>query len=315
VSAPLAVGLVGAGPWARFVHAPMIASHAGTTLAGVWARRLESAEDVAKANGATACASFDELLARCDVVAFAVPPDVQAALAIQAAAAGKALLLEKPIALDLGSAHQLVDAVDAAGVPTMVNLTWRYAASVRAFLDAVAATDPIGGCGRFISGALLGGVASASEQPHAGELRAKRAPAIRPGMFATPWRLEHGALMDLGPHVIDLLDAALGPVVGVRAHGDPGRWVGLLLEHQSGVASEASLAAHSNVDPFRAGVEIYSAEGVNELDAATAVSPATLVTVVDELIETVGGGSPNGLDVHRGLHLQRVLEDAFSQLR
>jgi predicted dehydrogenase len=287
----LAVGLVGAGPWARFVHAPMIANHAGTTLAGVWARRSEAAEDVATSNGSTACATFDELLGRSEVVAFAVPPDVQAALAAKAAVAGKALLLEKPIALDLAHAQQLVDAVDAAGVPTMVNLTWRYAASVRAFLEAVAARDPIGGCGRFISGALLG------------------------GMFATPWRLEHGALLDLGPHVIDLLDAALGPVVGVKAHGDPGRWVGLLLEHESGLASEASLAAHSKVEPFRAGIEIYSAEGVHELDAATAVSPATLVTVVDELIATVSGGAPNELDVHHGLRLQRVLEDAFSQLR
>jgi predicted dehydrogenase len=161
---------------------------------------------------------------------------------------------------------------------------------VRAFLEAVAVTEPIGGCGRFISGALLGGI------------------------FATPWRLEHGALMDLGPHVVDLLEAALGPVVGVRAHGDPRRWVGLLLEHESGVASEASLAAHSKVEPFRAGVEIYSAEGVHELDAATAVSPATLVTVVDELIATVAGAAPNALDVRHGLRLQRVLADAFSQL-
>jgi hypothetical protein len=91
--------------------------------------------------------------------------------------------------------------------------------------------------------------------------------------------------------------------------------VGLLLEHESGLASEASLAAHSNVEPFRAGDEVYTAQGVIELDAATAVSPATLVTVVDELLATIAGDRPNDLDVHRGLHLQQILADAFSQLR
>jgi predicted dehydrogenase len=28
---------------------------------------------------------------------------------------------------------------------------------------------------------------------------------------------EHGLLIDVGPHIIDLVDAALGPTVGVRA--------------------------------------------------------------------------------------------------
>ncbi|MEY2590495.1 MAG: hypothetical protein QOJ67_2479 [Acidimicrobiaceae bacterium] len=287
----LAVGLVGAGPWARFVHAPMLATHARTSLAGVWARRQDAAEEVATENGAPSFTSFDELLERCDAVSFAVPPDVQAELAIRAARAGKALLLEKPIALDLDHAVRLVDAVEASGVPTMLNLTWRYAAPVRSFLDVAASAEPIGGRGHFISGALLG------------------------GMFATPWRLEHGALMDLGPHVIDLLDAALGTVVGVRAHGDPQRWIGLFLEHESGIVSEASLSAHSNLNPYRAGVEIYTNDGVIDLDAATAVTPETMVTIVDELVDTVAGKHPNGLDVHRGLHLQRLLDAAFADLR
>jgi predicted dehydrogenase len=269
----------------------MLANHDGTTLAAVWARRPEAAAEVAAANGSRAVASISELLEHCEAVAFAVPPDVQATHAIAAAGAGKALLLEKPIALDVHQATQLVEAVDAAGVPTMLNLTWRYAQSVRAFLDAVAASKPIGGCGRFISGALLG------------------------GMFATPWRLEHGALMDLGPHVIDLLDAALGTVVGITAHGDPHRWVGVLLEHDTGLHSEASLAAHSNVQPSRAGVEVYTEAGILELDAATAVSAGTIDTIVGDFVETVAGRKANGLDVHRGLHLQRLLDDAFSQLR
>lgn len=288
-AAPLRVGVVGAGPWAQMVHAPMVARHPHTTLAGVWARRPDAAAALAAAHDSTAAATFAELLDRCDAVAFAVPPDVQAEMAIVAARAGKTLLLEKPIALDLDAAERLADAVGHAGVGSQVVLSWRYSEAVRAFLAEVAASSPIGGRGHFLSGAALG------------------------GPFATPWRHEHGPLLDLGPHLIDTLDAALGPVVGVRAHGDPQRWVGLLFDHASGVVSEASLSARSGADPGQAGVEVHTEAGVIEVDATAAVGPAAMVAVVDELVATAGG-TPHALDVHRGLHLHRILAAAVADL-
>ncbi|MFE6133357.1 gfo/Idh/MocA family oxidoreductase, partial [Streptomyces sp. NPDC056437] len=39
--APVRVGLVGAGPWARAMHARMLAAGPETTLTAVWARRPE----------------------------------------------------------------------------------------------------------------------------------------------------------------------------------------------------------------------------------------------------------------------------------
>jgi predicted dehydrogenase len=288
---PVAVGLVGAGPWARMVHAPLLANHPRTTLAGVWARRPEAAADVASSHGATAYERYDEMLDHCDAVAFAVPPDVQAEHAATAARAGKTLLLEKPIGLDLAQAQGLVDAVAAAGVRSMLFLTWRYAAATRAFLAGVAAADPppIGGRGTFLSGGLLA------------------------GPFTTPWRLRHGALLDVGPHIVDLLDAALGPVVGLRAHGDPRRWVGLLLEHGTGVVSEVSLSSYTAVVPPRTGVEIYTAAGPHDLDTAGAYTPDTAATIAAELA-TTAAGTPHPLDVHRGLHLQRLIDRAAADL-
>lgn len=111
-----------------------------------------------------------------------------------------------------------------------------------------------------------------------------------PGLvLAGVWarRLEAAAGLDLGPHVVDTLDAALGPVVGVRAHGDPLRWVGLLLEHESGV--------------------------VSEVDAVTAITPQTFATVAREFVSTASG-TPHPLDVHRALHVQRVLDVAAADL-
>ena len=289
IPVPLRVGVVGAGPWARLVHAPMFADHPGTALTAVWSRRTSAAEDLAVTFGATVHESFERFLEDVDAVSFAVPPDVQAPLASDAARAGKALLLEKPLALDLAAAEALADAVDVAGVPTQLLLTWRYRPDVRALLDSISSARPIGGRGHFLTDGFLG------------------------GMFATPWRLDRGPLFDLAPHVIDLLDAALGPVVGIRAHGDPRRWVGLQMEHDTGAVSEASLTGISRVGTPRAGVEVHTSDGVSDVDTA-GFDPTVLTTVVDEFVELVTRAGNQPLDVARGLHLQRLITRAASDL-
>jgi predicted dehydrogenase len=288
--APLRVGVVGAGPWAQRVHGPMFASHPGTTLSGIWARSRDASQALATELGSQSFEDYDEFLDSCDAVAFAVPPNVQVDLGIRAAEANKSLLLEKPIALDVESAQRLVDAVDRTGVTTQVVLTWRYSRRFRSFLDDAQPLNPIGARGEFVLGSGLG------------------------GPFATPWRLDYGSLFDLGPHLIDALGAALGKIVNIRAHGDSRRWVGLLLEHESGVVSEGSLSISSNVDPPRANVEIFDEAGVCEVDMSGPPSPETLSILVDEFIDTAHG-SPHPIDVHHGLYLQRLLNKAADDLR
>ncbi len=303
---PLRVGVVGAGPWSGLFHAPMFADHPRTTLAGVWARRLEAAEAVASPYGAPAFSSFEALLDDCDALSFAVPPDVQADMAA-AARAGRALLLEKPIALDVDHAEQLVQVIAEAGVPSQLVLTWRYSDAVRSFLRQVGEAEPVGGRAEFVSDASLGGA------------------------FATPWRLEHGPLLDVGPHVIDLLEAALGTVVGVRAHGDLHRWIGLFLEHDTGLASEASISAYAPVAPYapegsvgsvgpdavtpiRSGAEVFTAQGAIDVDTSDVVGETTTTRIVDEFVETVARGSAHPLDARHGLHLQRLMADAVRDI-
>jgi len=291
---PLKVGLVGAGPWAGMVHAPTLAAGPETELAGIWARRPEAAAGLAERFGVPTFDRYEALLHACEAVAFAVPPDVQAAMAPLAAAAGKALLLEKPIALDLEGAERLRDAVGAAGVGSLVVLTYRFSPPVRGFLAEASRIRGVGGRAWFLSGALLG------------------------GWFSTPWRLERGALPDLGPHMIDLLDAALGTVTGVRAHGDSLRWVGLLLEHHGGACSEVSLSGSVCPDARRAGADVFSAEEAATIDTAASVGPDTFATLRAEFAEVARAGASHPLartlGVERGLHLQRVLADAESQL-
>jgi predicted dehydrogenase len=123
-----------------------------------------------------------------------------------------------------------------------------------------------------------------------------------------------GVLRHLGPYLIDLLDAALGLVGSVRAHGDPHGWLGLMLEHHGGRFSEASLTATATPDSERADVEIFGSGGAAAIDSQDAAGPKEFATMYREFAEAVERGEPHELDVRRGLHLQQVIEAAAADL-
>ncbi|NRQ37548.1 Gfo/Idh/MocA family oxidoreductase [Nonomuraea sp. NN258] len=278
---PVAVGLIGAGPWAEMAHAPMLRKSPHTQLAGVWARRPEAAARL----GAPVFERVEELFEVCEAVAFSVPPAVQAELGILAARAGKALLLEKPLAGSVDDAQRLADAVGEAGVASQMVLTMRYAAQTRTFLARCGEIEPFGGHAANISDALI--------------------------QIDSPWRRERGALLDVGPHVIDLLDAALGRVVGVRAHGDPLGWTGLLLEHEGGGVSEASLCMSAVGDLPPSSFAVYGRRG-NAVLLPWDDDPFEAIAA--EFAQTVRRGGGHPLDAAHGLRLQKIIAEAESQL-
>jgi predicted dehydrogenase len=130
----LRVGLVGAGPWASKLLAPTLASSPEVVFSGVWARRPESAGELAHAHGTVPMRSYEHLLASCDAVVFCVPPAIQAELAVLAAAAGKHLLLDKPLGLSVSDAEAVAAAVSASGVRAQVFFTNRYTEAGRRFV-------------------------------------------------------------------------------------------------------------------------------------------------------------------------------------
>jgi predicted dehydrogenase len=86
------------------------------------------------------------------------------------------VLLEKPLSADLAAAHRLTDAIDHAGVGSLLMLTYRFHPGLPPFAEAAAALDALGGWGCFLSGAFLPG-----------------------SPYARGWRLERGALLDVAP--------------------------------------------------------------------------------------------------------------------
>lgn len=285
----LRIGLVGAGPWAQIFHAPMLASSSDVDLVGVWARRPDQAELLAVRHDAEAVAHIEDLFARCDAVALAVPPDVQSELAVRAAGAGCNLLLDKPLGLDVAQARRVTEAVKANGVVSQMILTNRYRPSVRSFLADCAGFAVHGARAAWIGGGSIPGA-----------------------YFATPWRIRNGALLDLGPHVLDLLEAAVGPIAHIHSTGDPTRWIELTCTHEGGAVSQASLSITTPIDPGVARFDLFGPKGSITLDTNRQPEDFSdaMRSIPQELAAAVASGHGHPLDAVHGLHLQELIAAA-----
>ncbi|WP_102226710.1 Gfo/Idh/MocA family protein [Acidimangrovimonas sediminis] len=75
------------------------------------------------APGARLVDSAEEAIAAADLVYLSCPPKPRKAYALTAAAAGKAVFLEKPLGVDVAESEALVAGLEASGVPAAVNFT------------------------------------------------------------------------------------------------------------------------------------------------------------------------------------------------
>ena len=288
VAPVLDVGLIGAGPWARMVTGPVLAAGPQTRVTGVWSRTADNASQLAQQLKVPAFTSVDALLNTCSAVAICVAPDAQPGLAVKAAQAGKTLLLEKPLGADPAGAQAIVAAVRDTGVGTLLMLSNRFNPGLDTFLESARAIEPFGGRGSFISAAFMG------------------------GPFATGWRLERGAVLDIGPHLLDMLDAALGEIVDIRAAGDPFGWVSIVCEHAGGATSSGSMCCNAAAEGGTE-VEVFSAKGSARYDGV--MDFEAWPDNVRNAFVAVANGEPHPANVHRGLHLQQLIARIESQLR
>lgn len=101
----------------------------------------EGSEQLCERFGMTATASLDELLDRCDVVDLCTPTITHHELALTAAAAGRHVVCEKPLARTSELAREMISACDAAGVQLHVTHVVRYFPAYAAAQRAVAAGE------------------------------------------------------------------------------------------------------------------------------------------------------------------------------
>ena len=287
-------GLVGTGFWARETHATALAAHPDAELVGVWGRSLARANELADAFGARPYEDVDEMFADVDVdaVAFAVPPDVQAELAVRAATAGCHLLMDKPVAFTTEAADRVVEAVDRAGVRSVVFFTSRFVANQVDWLTEV----------------------QLRSDWYSGHVRIY-ASIFEPGnpFGGSEWRRTRGALWDIGPHALSTLLPALGPVVHVVADRGLGDAVTVVLHHESGADSTMTLSLTAPPGSRGNIRELLGQDRQTTMPEASATSVEAMGACISALLTEQSGRWHHPCDGSFGRDVVRILEaaDAF----
>lgn len=123
----LRVGVIGLGYFGQR-HSKAFRQQSTVELVAVCDRDADRARDVAASTGAEPMTDFKTLLARDDIeaVSICMPDREHTEVAVAAANAKKAILLEKPLAHDAAHARRIVAAVEANGVRFMVAHILRF---------------------------------------------------------------------------------------------------------------------------------------------------------------------------------------------
>jgi predicted dehydrogenase len=291
--APLRVGLLGTGYWALHVHGTALIKSPQTTLEGVWGRDPAKAHHLATHLRSKGFEDLDELLSSVDAVSIAVPPDIQAALAVRAARAGCHLLMDKPLALDVSSAQAVVE----AGVAAIVFFTQRCRPDLEDWMKSAAEAGP------WHSARLL----------HYANIFGEGSP------YATSaWRKQYGALWDIGPHALAALLPLMGKVTSVVARSGPtgSDTVQVVLNHEP--LSATSTLALSLTMPAAATTSqlvLYGEHGARGRPEGTFDAVDAFGTAIDELVALIESGErAHRCDSHFGLEVVQVLAAAEQAL-
>ena len=192
------VGIVGAGligSWhaERWKNLPV-------ELVGFYDHTLENAERAAEQFGGQAFSTLDELLAAADLVDVCTPTYAHKEGVLAAAAAGKDIICEKPIARHLKDAEEMIGACETAGVPLFIAHVVRFFPQ---YEKAKALQD-------------------SGELGKPGVLRTVRAgsfPRTDPDTWYNSFEKGGGVVMDLSIHDLDFAHWLYGEVERVFAHG------------------------------------------------------------------------------------------------
>jgi predicted dehydrogenase len=141
VVVPTPVGLVGAGKHGERYIRHIVEDVPELRLQLLWRRDPAAGLEQAARVGARYVAELAELLASPEIeaVVVVVPPALHREICEAAARAGKAILLEKPLATTRAEGLAIREAVARAGVPFLAAHTLRFNSVVRAVRDEIAA--------------------------------------------------------------------------------------------------------------------------------------------------------------------------------
>ena len=181
---PIPVGLIGVGRHgSRYLHHLLTEKTGGTLLAFSRSNQREG-QRLAKNHQLQFYPDWRDLLGDPSIqaVIVATPPALNAPIALEAIQAGKAVLMEKPLALSPTQAEHIVESAKQARVPFMTAQTLRYEPAIQKLQEL----GPSLGDWQYLSCTMR--VERRSEPP-----------ANREG-----WE-HYGVLMEVGIHLLDLV--------------------------------------------------------------------------------------------------------------
>ena len=200
----LKIGLIGAGDVARSAHMPSFAENRKVEVVAVADPDTASARSLAEKYGiAKAVEDYREILADPSVAAVDIcaPHYLHYRMAMDALNAGKHVICEKPIAMNLEEADRMIGAAHELGLWLLVDLNQRFLPihrKVKEFLND-------GRLGRpFLVNACI-----------AGDVMLQMNDAYH--WMGTWDRAGGGALFDTGTHIVDLMHYWFGEPTAVTA--------------------------------------------------------------------------------------------------
>lgn len=195
------VGVVGTSVWADFGHLPGLQSHPGAELVAICGRNRDRAEELARKYAIPQVfTDYRAMIAQGNIQALdvVVPDDLHHPIVMAALGAGLHVLCEKPIALTATQAREMHDVAEAAGVRHMVHFSYRW-------------SPPVIHLRELLAQGFVGRPYHTNIRYFAGYAR----------MTGYRWRYDrrraHGALGDLGSHMIDLARWCVGDIARVSA--------------------------------------------------------------------------------------------------
>lgn len=298
--------IVGCGHIAR-KHAEAIQNTAGAQLVAVCDTVEERMQPYVEEYRVTAYSSLEELLKATDidVVTICTPSGYHRDIAVQAAHAGKHVVVEKPIALTIEDADAIIEACEKNGVKLSVVHPNRFRPAVEELRKAVAA-------GRF--GTLSH--ANATVRWNRNQEYYEQA----------PWRgtkaLDGGVLMNQAIHNLDLLLWIMGDVAEVqaftatRAHDIETDDVAVgVVRFKNGALGVIEATVNMYPKNLEETLSVFGTTGTVKLGGTTVsqiehwnIAGMTEVEV-EELLQRVKG-DPLGVPGH-----QRIMEDMVEAIR
>ena len=202
-SKPIGIAILGCGNVAR-IHAEAIRRVSGLALSAVCSRAAASARRLGEQFGVPWYSDLPQMLADPSVQAVSIctPSGTHGELGCAAANAGRHVMMEKPIDVNLARADELIDACEKAGVRLGVSLQSRFLDAPRDLKRAIDA-------GRFGRQVMASAYIKWYRSPeYYGSASWRGTLALDGG----------GALINQAIHTVDLLRWMMGPVEGIAAY-------------------------------------------------------------------------------------------------